>query len=143
MDNILITDDHHCKLADFGLIFDVKNSNRSRAIEGDSRYLAPELMRGNYCLANDIFSLGITLLELACNLELPANGTLWQELRSGVIPDFAMRNYSRELQKIIRYMMEPDPVKRPDVNRLLSIPKLKFMMFKKKTLSFAFTYVSI
>jgi len=61
LDNILITDDNHCKLADFGLVFDLdlSNSNGSRgtAAEGDSRYLAPELLtQGNYSLANDIFS---------------------------------------------------------------------------------------
>lgn len=105
LDNVLMTNDHRCKLADFGLIFDLKNSNGSRAIEGDSRYLAPELLEGKYCLANDIFSLGITLLELATNLELPNNGTLWQELRSGSLPEDVMNTISPDLQSIIKSMM--------------------------------------
>lgn len=132
LDNILITNDNHCKLADFGLVFDLSNSPRSRAIEGDSRYLAPELMQGNYCLANDIFSLGITLLELSCSLELPTNGTLWQELRSLVLPEVAMKSLSQELQLLIRSMMEPDPSKRPTVKQLLKHRKLIVLNCQRK-----------
>lgn len=132
LDNILITDENHCKLADFGLVFDLSNSPRSRAIEGDSRYLAPELMQGNYGLPNDIFSLGISVLELACNLELPANGKLWQELRTLVLPEIAMDMLSPELQAVIRIMMEPNPDKRPSVHELLKHPKLKSLYYHRK-----------
>lgn len=132
LDNVLITDENHCKLADFGLVFDLTNSPRSRAVEGDSRYLAPELMQGNYCLANDIFSLGIALLELASSLELPANGTLWQELRLLILPEDAMQALSPELQTVIRSMMEPDPTKRPTVNELLKNRKLVSLIYQRK-----------
>lgn len=134
LDNVLLTKHGRCKLADFGLVFDVKNSNRSRAIEGDSRYIAPELLEGNYCLANDIFSLGITLLELASNVELPANGKLWQSLRTGKIPREIlneMKSISPELLSIIQSMLEPDPSKRPTVNRLLNNWKLRYMIFQR------------
>lgn len=89
-------------------------------------------MQGNCCLANDIFSLGVTLLELACSLELPANGKLWLELRSLVLPETAMKSLSPELQSIIRSMMEPDPARRPTVDRLLSNPKLKALNYQRK-----------
>lgn len=89
-------------------------------------------MQGNYCLANDIFSLGVTLLELACSLELPTNGKLWQELRSLVLPEPAMKSLSPELQSIIRSMMEPDPARRPTVDQLLSNPKLKSLNYQRK-----------
>ena len=56
------------------------------AVEGDSKYLAPEVLSGSFSKKADIFSLGITLLELACDLDLPANGTLWHELRQGSLP---------------------------------------------------------
>lgn len=56
------------------------------AVEGDSKYLAPEVLSGYFSKKADIFSLGITLLELACDLDLPANGTLWHELRQGSLP---------------------------------------------------------
>jgi membrane-associated tyrosine- and threonine-specific cdc2-inhibitory kinase len=145
LDNILITDENHCKLADFGLVFDTVNTNHSRGTEGDSRYLAPELMEGKFCLSNDIFSLGISLLELACSLELPSNGSLWQELRKGILPEHAMNKFqlSHELQSIIRSMMNPDPANRPTVNELLDHPKLKEMNTHRRFEKIASKCVSI
>ncbi len=141
LDNILLTDDNLCKLADFGLVFDTLNT-KSRGMEGDSRYLAPELLQGSFCLANDIFSLGISMLELACNLELPANGILWQELRNGVFPESAMSEISGELKSIIKAMMNPDPAHRPSVNELLKYPKLKKLKKTRTMERFSMKFVS-
>lgn len=85
LDNILITEDGVCKLGDFGLMFDLQRETE-KAVEGDCRYIAPEELEGRFTKAADIFSLGITILELSCNLELPANGVLWQQLRTGIFP---------------------------------------------------------
>lgn len=54
--------------------------------EGDSKYLATEVLEGIYTPSCDVFSLGVTLLELATDLVLPPNGVLWHELRNGVFP---------------------------------------------------------
>lgn len=62
----------------------------SSADEGDSKYLAPEMLDGRIGKAADIFSLGITLLELACDLDLPKNGVGWQQLRHGQLPEHMM-----------------------------------------------------
>lgn len=68
--------------------------------EGDSKYLATEVLEGVYTKACDIFSLGITVLELATDLVLPPNGALWHELRSGVFPEIfflrTLRGHCRE-----------------------------------------------
>ena len=40
------------------------------------RYLAPEAFQGRFTKACDVFSLGINMLELACNLDLPRHGDL-------------------------------------------------------------------
>ncbi|XP_053658629.1 serine/threonine-protein kinase Tao [Anopheles marshallii] len=123
LDNILVTDDGTCKLADFGIVFDLTKSNPRYATEGDSRYMAPELMEGRYTKAADIFSLGIATLELACNLELPANGRLWQRLRSGQpLPENLACNISPALKTIIHSMMHPVPDERPTVDALLKHP---------------------
>lgn len=66
--------------------------------EGDSRYIAPEVLQGRFTKAADIFSLGIAILELACRLDLPQNGVLWHRLRSGMLPDeFINREFSINL----------------------------------------------
>lgn len=51
--------------------------------EGDSRYLAPEVMQGKITTKADVFSLGLTLLEVVCSVDLPKGGELWHTLRSG------------------------------------------------------------
>ena len=60
--------------------------NPSDPVEGDPKYLAPELMSGHFTRAADIFSLGITILELATDLDLPRGGSSWHQLRSGQVP---------------------------------------------------------
>lgn len=87
LDNVLIDDDDTCKLADFGLVIDVDKANNHQATEGDSRYMAPEILQGQFSKAADIFSLGIAMLELACYMDLPSNGPLWHELRQGKLPE--------------------------------------------------------
>ncbi|XP_071851156.1 membrane-associated tyrosine- and threonine-specific cdc2-inhibitory kinase-like isoform X2 [Apostichopus japonicus] len=54
-----------CKLGDFGLTVSVKSGELINAREGDAKYLAPELLEGKYSKAADVFSLGMTILELA------------------------------------------------------------------------------
>lgn len=55
--------------------------------EGDSRYIAPEILQNRFSKAADIFSLGITMLELASKLYMPQNGYLWHYLRTGHLPE--------------------------------------------------------
>lgn len=86
LENIMITEDNVCKLGDFGLVVDLNNPNLHQSCEGDSRYIAPELMQAHFTKAADIFSFGITALELVCNLDLPNNGPLWVQLRNGTFP---------------------------------------------------------
>lgn len=62
-------------------------------MEGDCKYMAPELMNGIFTKAADIYSLGITILEVACDIDLPRNGPLWHELRAGVLPDHCLGGY--------------------------------------------------
>ncbi|KAH8242440.1 hypothetical protein KR032_006525 [Drosophila birchii] len=154
LDNVLIgEDDETCKLADFGLVFDLDRANSQHATEGDSRYMAPEILKGHFSKAADIFSLGIAMLELACYMELPANGPLWHELRQGILPEefinsecvrdafcVAAVNFSLsleisvELQTVIKSMMMPDPTQRPTADQLLLHPRLQRMQQRRKSL---------
>ncbi|XP_004526743.1 membrane-associated tyrosine- and threonine-specific cdc2-inhibitory kinase isoform X1 [Ceratitis capitata] len=131
LDNVLIGDDDSCKLADFGLVIDVDRANRHQATEGDSRYMAPEILQGKFSKAADIFSLGVAMLELSCFLELPHNGPLWQQLRSGVLPHDFMKNISPELETLIRQMMSPEPEARPTVDEILSHKKLVSLLERR------------
>ncbi|KAJ6647292.1 Membrane-associated tyrosine- and threonine-specific cdc2-inhibitory kinase [Pseudolycoriella hygida] len=125
LENILIDKDNVCKLSDFGLVVNSEQPKLQDTAEGDSRYIAPELLNYGITKAADIFSLGITMLELTTNLELQTNGPLWHELRKGVIPSVCVQRMSRTFEKIIRAMMSPSPNKRPNVDQLLQWPRIK------------------
>lgn len=61
--NVLITDSGRLKLGDFGLLMELKQTSKEHlkgkvkedAPEGDPRYMAPELLRGECGPAADVF----------------------------------------------------------------------------------------
>ena len=57
-------------------IFCLKISKSKKYHNHAVRYLAPEALQGRFTKDRDMFSLGITMLELACNLDLPRHGDL-------------------------------------------------------------------
>uniref|UniRef100_A0A0N4ZUP6 non-specific serine/threonine protein kinase n=1 Tax=Parastrongyloides trichosuri TaxID=131310 RepID=A0A0N4ZUP6_PARTI len=118
--NILFTDDGTCKLADFGLMVDTNSGDAGNFHgEGDSKYLALEILNEKPTSAADIFSLGITILELATDAYLPSDGYDWNILRSGVIPDIYKQNLSENMNMIITQMIQPEKEKRPTARELL------------------------
>ena len=74
--------------------------------------------------------MGISLLEMACDMELPNGGTAWHQLRYGFLPEqFTSRkcfdmvltgfyvssspvDLSPELLDILKWMMHPQPQSR-------------------------------
>lgn len=70
--NVFLTENNVCKLGDFGLLFNEKTDVRHHDMdEGDGKYLAFEAFDVGPSKAGDMFSLGITLLELSCEKILP------------------------------------------------------------------------
>ncbi|CAB4031228.1 membrane-associated tyrosine- and threonine-specific cdc2-inhibitory kinase-like [Paramuricea clavata] len=120
--NVLIGLDGLYKIADFGLVLDISKRHFNEAQEGDPKYLAPELLEGRFSKAADIFSLGISLLEVACDLDLPRGGDAWQQLRHQQIPNAFLQGLSPELSGLIRRMMDPLPRNRPTVDDILAEP---------------------
>ncbi|XP_064634588.1 membrane-associated tyrosine- and threonine-specific cdc2-inhibitory kinase-like [Lineus longissimus] len=119
-ENIFIMDDGTCKLGDFGLVLDLsKGTDYSEAQEGDPRYMAPELLQGKFSKAADVFSLGISIMELACDLDLPKGGEGWHQLRNQQMPREFMKGMSEDLQYVLRKMLKPDERLRPSVDDVL------------------------
>ena len=89
-------------------------------MEGDPCYLAPEVLSGRYSKACDVFSLGVSILELATDMELPRSGQLWHDLRNkGPDPNLHMQP---ELRRVVQLMMTKDPDRRPCIKQLLELP---------------------
>ncbi|XP_037287620.2 membrane-associated tyrosine- and threonine-specific cdc2-inhibitory kinase isoform X2 [Rhipicephalus microplus] len=131
-ENIFISREGYYKLGDFGLVLDLKQDDSSDPLEGDPCYLAPELMGGDFTKAADIFSLGITALELACDLELPSRGGNWHALRSGTLPHYIAQRLSPQLRNVIPQMMQPDPKRRITADQLLALPEIRRVHFWRR-----------
>lgn len=125
-DNIFLTKQNICKLGDFGLVINLRNPNDVKsAEEGDSKYLAPEVLNGRPTKASDIFSLGVTILEAATDLDVPSSGDAWHQIRNGQIPERFFVGISKNLQELIKSMLDKDPLKRPTSHKLLKHTSIK------------------
>lgn len=149
-DNILVSVDGVCKLGDFGLVVDLGQlkggKTNIRAInfsEGDAKYVADEVLQMRiYTKACDIFSLGITILELATDLVLPCNGVLWRQLRTLTFPEifyqgesficpvsfvsfFSFTDVPLSLQVVIQKMMCDKHNERPAAQEILQHHKIR------------------
>uniref|UniRef100_A0A8C1WPB4 non-specific serine/threonine protein kinase n=1 Tax=Cyprinus carpio TaxID=7962 RepID=A0A8C1WPB4_CYPCA len=128
--NIFMTKSGRLKLGDFGLLIKLPTGKREIKTEeadlqeGDPRYMAPELLRGEYGTAADIFSLGVSILELACNIEVPKGGDDWQQLRMGHLPAEFTNALSEDMQYMLRLMLNPETCKRATAQQLLSLPSV-------------------
>lgn len=127
-ENILVSSNKLYKIGDFGKairirsgkqdIFDFDNDDD---VEGDSRYMAPELLSSSERVStkSDMFSFGLTLLEIATKIEIPTNGKAWQDLRDGILPCAYIEQLSPALVDIIKRLLDPEPEKRPEAAELL------------------------
>eukprot|EP00940_MAST-03C_sp_MAST-3C-sp2_P002787 g2787.t1 len=117
--NVFLTKNGLLKLGDLGLARDLASA-LDDGVEGDSRYMAPELLNSSKVTsAVDIFSLGIMLFQISSVfVNLPKQGKFWRDLRESKIPKIRSQ-YTNELGTFIRSMMAADPVRRPSSNRIM------------------------
>jgi len=121
-ENILFSFTHKFKLADLGLAR-ITTNLVGEIPEGDSRYLAPELLefvdhKVLDLTKADIFSLGATILEILSEKPLPSRGTEWHKLREG---SFSVpSHFSHGLKTALTRMLAKDPSQRPSASELLN-----------------------
>lgn len=84
--NILLTRSGEVKLCDFGVSGEFGTKGDANTFIGTSYYMAPERITGqSYTITSDVWSLGVTLLEVAQHrFPFPADGTEMQP-RAGLI----------------------------------------------------------
>lgn len=129
--NIFLVAHNHfgamCKIGDFELAGDIGTSEDGQ--EGDQKYMAPELLSTDVKHPSaDMFSLGLTLYELASSLgfEVPSEGQLWHDLRSArhslsEIPS----SRDSELIDLIRQLICPDQSSRLSADAVLRCAKVQ------------------
>ena len=136
--NFLINDNYQLILSDFCLSIKEENMRKISLdeLEGDSMYISPELFYKNVGTINhkiDVFSLGLSILEILFEDELPKNGSLWQEIRNKEIPLFLydkiikLQNnkengflWRNKFIELIKDMTQIDINLRPELDNLLN-----------------------
>jgi len=108
-----------CKIGDFGMAGDIGTS--ADGLEGDTRYMSPELLSsGARQPSSDIFSLGLTIYEIAADIqtEMPSEGPEWHFLRSPHGP-ILPKERGQELLTLVQQMTYPSESERPTADAIL------------------------
>mmetsp|Transcript_25630 Transcript_25630/g.38306 ORF Transcript_25630/g.38306 Transcript_25630/m.38306 type:complete len:604 (-) Transcript_25630:402-2213(-) len=114
-----------CKLGDFGLAGEV-GSAVDDGQEGDFSYMPKELLaatsRNTKQTTTDVFSLGITLYEVAASSEwvLPDGGERWHDIRAeGHVLELPRSHRSVDLMGMIQRMVSPNVMHRPSASDVI------------------------
>jgi mitogen-activated protein kinase kinase len=150
--NILLCRDGQVKLCDFGVSGEFGTKGDANTFIGTSYYMAPERIQGqSYTITSDVWSLGVTLLEVAQHrFPFPADGTEMQP-KAGLIdlltyivrqpipvlkdePEHNIK-WSDNMKYFIECCLEKEPPRRATPWRMLEHPWMVEMKGKKVSMS--------
>lgn len=129
----MVTKNGQIKITDFGLTKKLKETD-DEFEEGDSKYIAKEVLESRMLYQlntkSDVFSLGLTLLDLIYGVELPSNGKIYKAIRSGdlseIFNDKKEYSTSKSIEYAVMKFLEPNIQMRPTCSELLTnIPELQ------------------
>jgi len=129
-DNVLLSNDGHIKLADFGYAAQLTKKSKNRnTVVGTPYWMAPELIRGHdYGTKVDIWSLGIMLIEMAEGeppyMDYPPLRALFLITTKGIPAVKDQHKWSRNFHDFFAKCLDVNVQTRPEANELLKHPFL-------------------
>ena len=113
------------KLGDFGLAVQLEHSCSKRNTTcGTSLYMGPEVYDGGACLKSDVWSLGISIIEMAESKNPFADFTSLQVMKKvcfGEPPSLSSSGWSSDLIDFVKKCLVRDVKKRASVDDLLKV----------------------
>lgn len=124
-DNLLMTDDFHVKVADFGVSCLETQRNSMKGFLGTYRWMAPEMIKEEICSRKvDVYSFGMVLWELCTGLipfgdmtPVQAAFAICQEKARPTIPDHC----PKELARLMQQCWSSNPAKRPEFIQIVEL----------------------
>ena len=118
--NILLTDDNHTYLADFGLAKGIEEDSevtQNGCLIGTPEYMAPELAEHPASISSDIYALGIVLYQMLTG-RVPFKGSTpisiyWKHIQEPPAPPSQLNStISYPVEQVILCALEKDPARR-------------------------------
>ncbi|XP_012275008.1 serine/threonine-protein kinase S6KL [Orussus abietinus] len=129
--NVLLNDEGHAVLIDFGLAKWLRPTHKTSTFCGTAEYMAPEVLRGEYYGHEvDWWSLGVLACLLLTN-QYPARGRSdllpdtgdQEDQVPGTLPDVEMSPGAMDL---LKRLLQPEP--RLRLHSILALQRVKFYM---------------
>jgi serine/threonine protein kinase len=118
--NILLTDDNHAYLADFGLAKGIEENSevtQTGCLIGTPEYMAPELAELPATTSSDIYALGVLLYQMLTG-QVPFRGSTplsiyWKHIQERPTPPSRLNPaISYGVEQVILCALEKDPTRR-------------------------------
>ena len=124
-DNLFISESGVIKLGDFGLAVQLEHScSKRNTVCGTSWYMAPEVYEEEACLKSDVWSLGISIIEMAESQNPFAELTSLQVMKKvcfGEPPSLTSSEWSENMVDFVSACLVKDAKKRASVDELLEV----------------------
>jgi len=121
--NILLSSDGGVKIADYGLCTELSHrSDQLNDPSGTKKYFSPERHECHYGLKSDIWSLGITIFELATNKLIPDEQLSAWKVQEGQIPVLSRFEHNELLCDFVNCCLKMNQDERWDATMLLDHP---------------------
>jgi len=138
--NILLNEEGEAKIADFGVSEQINNNlnDDQRRIVGSPYWMSPEsILKGHTDFRSDIWSLGITAIEMAEGIPPLTNLNPMLAMRlipRSPSPSLSGKQFSKNFRDFVAKCLEKDPAKRWTAEKLLTHPFLKKVKKPKEVL---------